>query len=367
MTRVSKQWGDSLYKVVNLDSPEMWNHFLKCVPDSDIFYRPEYCQVFERERKEQGRLFVCETNEGNLVYPFFLRCINDLPCFAGKLNKKYYDVISPYGYSGPLSTCPPNAKAISFFHELWHKYCIENNIVSEFIRFHPLLENHLYPWNDDLKVEKAKQIVVVDLTLKENEIWSSYKYNNRKNISKAQRENLNVIIEENTDHLMDFKEIYYNTMERRQASSRYYFSQQFFDHITRYLPGNFAFAYVLKEKKVISAELLLFNERYIHSFLGGTLSEFFISRPNNLLKHQVILWAKAKGLKYFLLGGGYEENDGIFKYKYSFAPDGVRDFYVGKRVINQNIMSCLEELKERNGHIQHNKSDFFPSYREGTV
>lgn len=355
-----------MYKIFNTDLTDAWNHAVKGVPCPDIFYRGEYCQVFEKEGKDQGRLFVYQTEEGILIYPFFLCRINDLPCFAGKLSHEYYDVISPYGYAGPLCSDPPNTKVISNFQNIWQQYCLKNNIVTEFIRFHPILENHLYPWSDDLKVEKAKKNVIVDLTLTEEEIWSSYQYNNRKNINKALREDLHVIIEENRDHLKAFQKIYHHTMERRHASTQYYFSEQFFDHICRYLPGNFAFAYVLKEKQVISAELLLFNERYIHSFLGGTLSRFFSSRPNNLLKHQVILWAKAKGIKYFLLGGGYEENDGIFQYKLSFAPQGVRDFYVGKRVINPEIMNFLEKIKEqKEPDRKGQQNQFFPSYRRG--
>ena len=344
--------------------PEQWNQALKQVPGADIFYYSGYCKLFEEERKEQGRLFVCHQQEGDLIYPFFLRSINSLPCFRGKLSQEYYDVISPYGYGGPLCTRTGSQEVSGFEHQ-WLNFCREHNIVTEFIRFHPLLENHRYPWSDDLRVEKVKKVVVVDLTLSESEIWSSYQYNNRKNINKAVREKLQVVIEENGDRGEDFRKIYLDTMDRRQAATQYYFSAEFFRHIPDYLPGYFAYAYVMKENQIISAELLLFNEHYIHSFLGGTLPQFFSSRPNNLLKHQVIIWAKAKGIKYFLLGGGYEENDGIFKYKLSFAPDGVRDFYVGKRVIDKDTVSLLERLREKGkGPVQLNK--YFPSYREGT-
>lgn len=358
-----------MYQVYHLDEADRWDQVLESLPDRDVFYLAGYCKLFEKERKEEGRLFVCETNEGKMVYPFFLRRINDLTCFSGKLTDDYYDVISPYGYGGPLCSNPQISKIFSDYWKNWQRYCQENNIVTEFIRFHPLLLNHLYPWPDDLKVEKAKKVVAVDLTLTEDEIWSSYQYNNRKNINKAVREKLEVVIEENADHLSAFRRIYLDTMKRRQASSPYFFSDEFFKHMESYLPGNFAYAYVLKEQEIISAELLLFKDSFIHSFLGGTLPRFFSSRPNNLLKHQVILWAKSKGFKYFLLGGGYKENDGIFKYKLSFAKDGVRDFYAGKRIINQEAVHLLEGLRGKEKSNQLNtgsqETKFFPGYREG--
>src|SRR5207237_8605866 len=50
-------------------------------------------------------------------------------------------VTTPYGYGGPVAIgeSPPVAR----FYELYEGWCRERGIVTTFIRFHPLLANHL--------------------------------------------------------------------------------------------------------------------------------------------------------------------------------------------------------------------------------
>ena len=57
-----------------------------------------------------------------------------------------------------------------------------------------------------------------------------------------------------------------------------------------------------------------------------------VQAPN--LKHEIIIYLKTKGVKYFCLGGGATVNDGIYKYKKSFSKDGNVDFYIGKKIYN---------------------------------
>ncbi|MFK4998691.1 GNAT family N-acetyltransferase [Bacillus sp. N9] len=81
------------------------------------------------------------------------------------------------------------------------------------------------------------------------------------------------------------------------------------------MKGNFVYIHVLNEDKVVSTELVLYGSENCYSFLGGTDRNYFKLQPNTLLKYEVIKWAKEKGLKRFILGGGYGKDDGIYKYK----------------------------------------------------
>jgi lipid II:glycine glycyltransferase (peptidoglycan interpeptide bridge formation enzyme) len=349
--------------VYDLKESRQWSDLLNRFPGLDIFFQPDYCRLFEREGEGQARLFVYRSETGWAIYPFLMRRVNDLPCFQGKLSKDFYDTVSPYGFSGPVISAPDDPLLLKKFRDNFDDYCLENNIVAEFIRFHPLLENHRYAWEGLITVEKNKKIVIVDLSRSGGEIWQGYKYSNRKNIKKAQREGLETVIETGPDRFLDFYDIYQKTMERRQAQSYYYFSPRFFRDLHSQLEGNYAYAFTFKDKKAVSAELLLFQGPYLHSFLGGTLSEYFDCRPNNLLKHEVILWAQCRGFKYYLLGGGYRENDGIFQYKLSFAPEGLRDFYIGKKMHNPEAAVYLEEIMIREKGKRDQENHFFPPYR----
>ncbi|MCL6561056.1 MAG: GNAT family N-acetyltransferase, partial [Firmicutes bacterium] len=291
------------YHVLSLQDREQWLQELENLKElcPDLHYRPEYCGLFRGQG--EARLFVYREGTASVVYPFLLRKVNLISGLEGALGQDLYDITSPYGYGGPLAS-PAAAESVwDNFYRCFVQYCKKNDIITEFIRFHPLLGNHRLLTNH-VEVERVSSVVCVDLKGSDEEIWSGYERNNRKNIKKAYREGLEVILEETPAHFTDFITIYHQTMLRNRAGEFYFFSGDFYDRIHKELKGHFLYAHTLRGGRVISTELLLYNETYIHSFLGGTLDEFFEYRPNNILKHEVIKWAKKKGIKYFLLGGG---------------------------------------------------------------
>jgi len=348
------------YNVLGLQDREQWVLELKYLKESslDIHYRPEYCGLF----KDMGeaRLFIYREGTASVIYPFLLRKVNLIPALEGRLKQDLYDITTPYGYGGPLATPAIEESVWGNFCRCFTDYCKENDIITEFVRFHPLLGNHRF-LGRQLTIERVSSVVFVDLKKSDEEIWSGYERNNRKNIKKAYREGLEVILEEKPSHFTDFISIYHHTLLRNQAGKFYFFPKIFYDCIHKELKGNFLYAHTLKCGKLISTELLLYNKTYIHSFLGGTLEEYSEYRPNNILKHEIIKWAKSKGIKYFLLGGGYCEGDGIFRYKRSFARDGVLDFYIGKKIYNHEAVNMLEEMMvaQKPGESE----NYFPSYR----
>jgi lipid II:glycine glycyltransferase (peptidoglycan interpeptide bridge formation enzyme) len=128
------------------------------------------------------------------------------------------------------------------------------------------------------------------------------------------------------------------------------------------MEGNYVYIHVLSEGKVISTELVLYGSENCYSFLGGTNQEYFHFRPNDFLKFEIIKWAKAQGLKRFILGGGYGDDDGIFQYKRSLAPNGVCDFYIGKKVFDEKKYSKLVSIRESEAEYRANIK-YFPVYR----
>jgi lipid II:glycine glycyltransferase (peptidoglycan interpeptide bridge formation enzyme) len=231
------------------------------------------------------------------------------------------------------------------------------------------LKNH-EDFVSSLEIEKMNSVIYVDLSLTEEEIWENYKRNNRKNIKKAMRNNIEVVIDEKYEFLNEFLEIYYETMKKNNAKEYYFFPKKFFEFIYASLNKNFVLFISKKNNKIISVELALYDKDIIYSFFGGTLLEYFPLRPNNLLKHKLILWAKEKNIKYYLIGGGYHPGDGIFEYKHSFSEDGIKDFFVGRKIYDNKKYKMLEESFEKylsNNNITVNlkETKYFPSYRYG--
>ena len=122
------------------------------------------------------------------------------------------------------------------------------------------------------------------------------------------------------------------------------------------------------ENTIVSSELLLISKDSIYSFLGGTDEKYFEKRPNDFLKVEALNWARNQGKKYYVLGGGYGLEDGIFKYKKGFFPNDVVNYYTGRKILNKTIYDQLVRkislLRQDKGLEELNTKDdtFFPLY-----
>lgn len=324
---------------------------------ADLYFNPNYARVYgDIDGRSETFRFQCPY--GEMQNTFILRPVKwelDGKCF--------YDIVTPYGYGGPVVlSCTDMEKLMAAYREAFSAYCLEKNIVCEFIRFH-LFDNvdvreHYYG-------ETAHMLdnVVVDTTGVYDDIWMNYEHKVRKNVKKAVQNGLEVCVEQNLDHLEDFLAIYYETMDRNQATDYYYFKRSYFEDIARLLPDNYVYFHVMKDGKVIATELVLCSENYAYSFLGGTNSEYYAVRPNDFLKDAVVRWCNETGRKCFVLGGGYHKDDGIYRYKRSFTKAPDVPFFVGRAVWNQSAYDRLVALRAEEDPGFDRNSAYFPLYR----
>jgi len=209
--------------------------------------------------------------------------------------------------------------------------------------------------------------VVRFLDMDENALWRDYAHKVRKNVNRARASGLRIEIDETGKRLDEFIQIYHDTMQRRNANAGYYFPRDFFEQICLNLNSQFVFFHALSGNMVVSTELVLISARYVYSFLGGTKEEFFDQRPNDLLKHHIILWGRENGKRAFVLGGGYGGPDGIYRYKLSFAPRGEIKFRTGRIIFDQQayekLVAMRREWEQQQGRVWVPRPDFFPMYR----
>lgn len=281
----------------------------------------------------------------------------------------YLDFISPYGYSGPITT---SNVTDDFLARAWseiERYFKSTNTISCFLRFS--LDAQLNGFSGCIKPTMKN---IKGRIISEGEQWTAYDRKVRKNVNKALRENLSYKIifghEMNVSDFEEFHFIYNDTMVRNNAQDAYFYTlENFKDYATTC--GNLcAFIFVSDETRVLSTEMVLISDHSIYSFLGGTLSDGFEKRPNDYLKYELINWARKENIAYFVLGGGYGEEDGIFKYKKSFFPDDVVDYYTGRWILVSEAYDLITETSKseyigKNGDSEevHSK-DFFPDYRK---
>jgi hypothetical protein len=332
---------------------ERWLERWQAWPGREVYAHPGYLRLYEDDRSRA--LCVAWTGAaGSVLYPFLVRDLTVEP-FCPPEIERATDLTSPYGYGGPFFWgSDPEATAAEF----WPRFAAwarSEAVVSEFVRL------ALFP--DELLAypgERAQRLVNVvrDLDREPDELWMDYEHKVRKNVKKARRSEVSIELDETGARLDDFLRLYRHTMDRREADERYDFPPEYFERIHRELSGQFVYAHALSGERVVSSELVLVSAETIYSFLGGTDSDAFELRPNDLLKHEIVLWAKEAGKRRFVLGGGYREDDGIFRYKRSFAPDGLTPFFVGQRVLEPEL---YRELTEHRGGAA--RGDYFPAYR----
>lgn len=338
---------------IKIEQNEKWDKVVLSINNYEVFYLSTYVKAFQKMGDIPVLLWGHNDNE-NAIYVFYKRDISFDSHFSNLIPKNtYYDICSPYGYGGIISSSPLSKELVNEFYEFINSM----GIVSEFVRF-DLFSNFkdLY-WGSRKFVSHN---VVRELNSSLDEITQDFDRKVRKNLKKAMNSNLLLEIGKKEQNIEGFLKIYYDTMKRDNASSEYYFDKDFFMQL---LDFNNSELFVVKlEEIIISAELVLFGDNNSYSFLGGTDSQYFEFRPNDFLKFGIIKWAKEKGLKTFVLGGGYGKDDGIFQYKKALAPSGIVDFYVGNCVFDKTKFDMLIDLRKKEPEF--NVSDsFFPSYR----
>ncbi len=335
---------------------KQWNAMVKSFRNYEVFYMSEYVMAFMNEDKANGEpiLLIYENGEDRVMNVVFRRDVAKDPRFKGKIeNGKYFDLITPYGYGGFMG----EIKEYERLNAEYNAYCKENNYICEFVRFNLFSRYHKYY---DGQVFSATHNIVRDLEPSMDVMWMGFRQKVRKNVKRAVNSGLKILVEDTDAHLKDFLDIYYATMNRCGAQDEYYFSEQFFETLNN-MNDNIMYFYVLFEGEIISTELVIYGGESAYSFLGGTKHDYFHLRPNDYLKLEIIKWCKEKGLKNFVLGGGYGSDDGIFQYKFCFAPEGVVDFYIGKKILDEEKYKELCEL--RGMKTEDLYEGFFPRYR----
>lgn len=333
-----------------------WNAAVKSFADYEVFYLNEYATAFMNEDGANGTpvLLLYENGQDRAMNVAFIRDVAKDPRFSGKISEnEYFDLITPYGYGGFIGTVTDYDSLTAEYNA----YCREHNYVCEFVRFSLFGE---YFRHYDGHVQSASHNVVRDLGMSVDEMWMDFKQKVRKNVKRAVASGLEIITENTDEHLSDFLDIYYSTMTRCEAKDSFYFSRQFFEKLNE-MRDNITYFHALHEGKVISTELVIFGAENAYSYLGGTDQTYFDLRPNDFLKFEIIKWCREKGLKNFVLGGGYGADDGIFQYKYCFAPKGVMDFYTGKKILDEEKYKKLCAVRDI--EPQDLYEGFFPAYR----
>lgn len=338
---------------------EIWNSWA----EREVMAHPDYVWLFKRD-VDRAMCAAFRRNDSCILFPFILRPLGAEPWAK---DSNFLDITTPYGYGGAFKCFYGDFDPEEFW-ESFSRWAGDNHVVSMFCRL-SLFPEQVIPFSG--KTVDMAPNVVRNLEIPIDKMWYDYEHKVRKNVNRAVKSGISCKIDPNGEHLEDFLKIYYTTMSRRSASKGYYFPETFFKDIVHKLSGYYVFFHALENNQIVSTELVLCSINNIYSFLGGTREDAFPKRPNDVLKHEIIKWGISNGKKSFVLGGGYSAADGIFKYKKSFAPNGICQFRVINHTFDEDnyemLVNSRREWEESNGRRWEPAEDFFPAYRSSST
>lgn len=244
---------------------------------------------------------------------------------------------SPYGYGGPIAVGMDD----DLLREAWSRFdavALEQGVVAEFLRFHPLADNHLlYPG----VVREDRRVVAVDLA--EIDLATSYSVRGRNAIRKGQQAGLRVAWESPCGFRQSFATLYREAMQRIGAGDFYLFNDDYFSHLFG-LPGIRPVA-VRREERLVAAAVFLFGPRVVEYHLSATTPEGRSAGATNVLLHEAASVGHREGRTTLYLGGGTDSrpDNPLLRFKESFAPAD-RQFRFGFRILNA---ARYEDLKQQ--------------------
>ena len=325
--------------VYSLSDADKWNDFLRKLSSlrQDIYFTPAYYLLYQNYGDGEAQCFVFEKDGEIALYPFLKNPITPL---GYELDKEYYDIQGAYGYNGLVATTD-DAVFISEFWEEFDAWCQDNDIIAEFMRFHPLLNNQSLA-SPKMKTIFSRRTVALDLNLSLDEIWTQqFSSKNRNMIRKAEKEGVTIV---ESDDYEIFRNLYDSTMTNLNAEDYYFFPQSYYNEFKESFKKNSILYLALLDEKVIAGSMFMFSQDYAHYHLSARDRNYSKYAANNLILWHGIHKAKERGCKWFHFGGGTtgEENDSLLLFKQNFSKTKT-DFWIGKRVHNQLIYNNIVE------------------------
>ena len=320
----------------------------------DIYFDEKFLKVYETHENGILGCFKYSDASGEMQVYFIKRSLSD---FSG--GEGYYDITTPYGYGGPrIIHCSPGSEKTltENFFSAFENYCKEEKIISFFCRFHPIIKNAAYSEKGFDEIKLNRQIVVTDLSRDFEEefaprAFKDSKYSRRKGVS---------IEFDTADRYLDhFIELYYESMKQKHADGYYFFQKSYFEYLFNQFPGEIILATAIYRKMPINHKMMFIYGDIAYGHLICKVSEFSNFRPNDLSYFDSMVYAKEKGCRFFVSGGGLSNDpeDSLLKYKMKFSTSPLQDFYIGKKVYDKEVYDQLCR------NISEITNDFFPLYR----
>lgn len=343
-----------MLKVIYMTHHEQWDTIVSSFKDYDTYWLSGYVKAFKIHGDGEPLLFYYEGNNVRGINVVMKRDVALDKSFVGRIPEgKYFDFSSPYGYGGWLIEGDDTEELFSSYEE----WCSNNDIISEFVRFHPMIMNHINSC-EFYDITRLGEVVHMDLSSPET-IWGNLTSKNRNMIRKAKKNGVKIYNGRSPQLFESFRLIYNSTMDKDEAERYYYFQPSFYESVLNDLPYNGQVFYAEKDGIIIAAAIMLAANGWMNYHLSGSLREYNTFAPSNLLLYEASVWGHFNGYKTLYLGGGVgAAEDSLFRFKRAFNRGNLNRFYIGRKIFDPSMYKSLVNIRSDIAN-----AGYFPEYR----
>lgn len=321
----------------------------------DIFYLPEWAALNQVMDHGVADSFLYLSDLGCVLYPFIKRkvdiALSDIP---------YYDLVTPFGYNGPCiieSKEGFRQQLVADFDASFRKYCFENHIIAEYVRFSPWL-NNVEDFRQIYNLKISDITVHVDLSGPDF-FMDEFTSGGRNNVRKAQKYGLCVGFDYDGHSLSELEHLYNAMVDSHKIPSYYTFRHDYLVGLFDRMKSHVFIMNVLKEGTCVSSSIFLHHGESMYQHILANDPEYLHLNVSSLTIYEACKWGKEHGAKNLQLGGGGKGDNAanLIRFKKNFTRKGILPLYVGYRVLDDAIYNLL---LQKCGFCNNN---YFPQYR----
>ncbi|OGV51857.1 MAG: hypothetical protein A2X49_03555 [Lentisphaerae bacterium GWF2_52_8] len=288
-----------------------WKKIFELIPEerSSVFHSPEYVLSWQKYEDAEPLCLHLEEDGFHFLYTFMRKPITGYECAEG-----YFDVSSPYGHGGLISSGEATEAIIKEVNRAIDEWCVSEKIVAEFIREHPCL-----PQLRNCERRHVRTNLLFEYGSGE---WESLiSKHGRRDAASAEKKGCVTEIDEELATLPGFMELYQKLCEEKNFGDFYRFDESYFAELKRFLQ-TWSFIINVKKDGMLAASALFFRrgtEIIYHLSAADLACRQYLA--TDLVLRTAISHGAGKGCRRIFWGGGLtsKDDDALYRFKEKFA------------------------------------------------
>ena len=295
--------------LINPLEEENWNNLLISTPGCSFFHTSNWADVLSKSYNYKP-FYLCARKENTFISLLPVMEVNS--ALTGRRG-----VCLPF-----TDTCEPVAENAQQFQKLFDQAVSLGK--KQKWKYLEIRGGEKY-----LSAKKPSQLFwghTLDLSCAQQQLFSNLRDSTRRNIKKAQNENINVTISTSPQSMMDFYRL--NTMTRRKHGlppQPYKFFQHLHNQVIARDMGFIATAF-LRDCAIAANVYLNFGKEVIYKY-GASDKAFQHLRANNLVMWEAIKWSIDQGFAKLYFGRTEPENEGLMQFKAGWGVKPYKIYY----------------------------------------